>query len=351
MTAIPLCRASQVQPFSAWLSENGIPTAPLLRDAGLPLQAEAAPDRLIAELPIWKLVEVAGRTQGIEDFGLRVGLGTDVVEIGAFGRAVSTAATLRDSLDVFLREVNSHSSTSAFGLRLSSSFGWFVRMGLADVPSAPIEQYALGLMVQILRLAAGPQWAPDRIWLQAERLPGQLANETFAHTRIYPGAPVTGVSFPEALLVRPLRATFVDSGDALERLRSALPAADLVGSLRQAIESALPGGAPGLDWAAEAANTSTRTLKRRLHECGLSWSGLIDQVRFDTARQLLATGEFKLREVARETGYSNLPNFSRAFRRWSGLAPGQYHPAVEKKRRFPVSDQVLQRSRSTQLLR
>ncbi|MBW2243032.1 MAG: helix-turn-helix domain-containing protein [Deltaproteobacteria bacterium] len=53
---------------------------------------------------------------------------------------------------------------------------------------------------------------------------------------------------------------------------------------------------------------------------------MVDQTRFDTARRLLETTDFKLGDVAREVGYSEPANFSRAFQRWAGVAPSRYRP-------------------------
>jgi transcriptional regulator GlxA family with amidase domain len=86
----------------------------------------------------------------------------------------------------------------------------------------------------------------------------------------------------------------------------------------------LADGASGLQWAADVANTSPRTLRRRLRNAGLSWSGLVEQTRFDTARRLLEGSDLELRHIARQVGYADPANFNRAFRRWTGLAPSHY---------------------------
>jgi hypothetical protein len=142
-------------------------------------------------------------TEGIVDYGLRVGLDTEVSEVGAFGRALLAAATLRSALETFLRDVNTHSSCAAFGLRPQGDSIWLWRLGIPGLPCDPVEQYVLGLMLRILRLAGGPGWVPERIQLQARELPGDLAAELFAETRIDTGAPLTAVRFPAALLASP----------------------------------------------------------------------------------------------------------------------------------------------------
>ncbi len=326
MPGIPLCRASQIQPFASWLEEHGVPARPLLRDAGLPISFREVPDRWVPELPIWSFCENAARSQGIEDFGLRVGLGTDVAEIGTFGKALRTATTLRVALETFLRDLNKHSSCGQYGLRQDGVSTWFWRTGIPGLQCDPVEQYVVGLMAQIVRLAAGPRWAPKEVALQASELPGELAAETFAETRILLGAPLAAMRFPSVLLATPLRSAVRDGDHALAGFRFEQPPENLVDSLKLGLESALPHGSPGLRWAAHAANMSPRTLQRRLAEIGASWERLVDQTRFDTARRLLETTDLKLGDVAREVGYSEPANFSRAFQRWAGVAPSRYRP-------------------------
>ncbi|MBW2243031.1 MAG: AraC family transcriptional regulator ligand-binding domain-containing protein [Deltaproteobacteria bacterium] len=226
----------------------------------MPTSFEETPERWLPELPIWSFCENASRSQGIEDFGLRVGLGTDVAEIGAFGRALRAATTLRDALETFLRDLNTHSSCGRYGLKRDCEWVWFWRTGVAGLRCDPVEQYVVGLMVQIVRLAAGPHWAADHVALQASGLPGGLAAETFAGARIQLRAPLSAVRFPSVLLATPLRSPGRDEESALAGLQFEQPPENLVDSLKLGLESALPHGSPGLRWAAHAANMSPRTL-------------------------------------------------------------------------------------------
>jgi AraC-like DNA-binding protein len=324
VTGIPLCRASQILPFSSWLDDAGVSSAPLLRRVGLPLEPADDPDRWIAEIPIWRFCEEVTRSQGLEDFGLRVGIGSDVTEIGAFGRSLSGSATLGAALAFFLSDVNRHSTCAAFGLHREGEFVWFSRSGVRGYESAPIEQYVVGLMVRIVRLAAGSLWSPDRIRLQGTALPGQLSAEMFSDTRFQRRAEVTAIRFSAGLLSQSIRARPTAQSLAIESSLTNAPESDLAGSLRIAIEHVMRDGAPNLYWAADVSGMSTRTLRRRLVDLGLSWSSLVTQTRFDTALRLLSESELEIREIAREVGYSDPANFSRAFRRWTGDAPSRY---------------------------
>jgi len=69
---------------------------------------------------------------------------------------------------------------------------------------------------------------------------------------------------------------------------------------------------------------SARTLKRRLRKRGLSYRRLLDEVRLSRGAQLLGQPGLSLEAIAIRIGYSSGANFSRAFRRWAGTAPGHF---------------------------
>ena len=69
---------------------------------------------------------------------------------------------------------------------------------------------------------------------------------------------------------------------------------------------------------------SERTLKRRLQEEDASFQSLVDQVRLDRARDLLGSTGMNLSQIADALGYADAANFTRAFKRWTGLSPSHY---------------------------
>ena len=68
----------------------------------------------------------------------------------------------------------------------------------------------------------------------------------------------------------------------------------------------------------------TRTLRRRLEEHGTSYLAVLERVRRDVALAALRDPNVPLSEVARRAGFADQAAFSRAFRRWHGVAPGAY---------------------------
>lgn len=69
---------------------------------------------------------------------------------------------------------------------------------------------------------------------------------------------------------------------------------------------------------------SDRTLKRQLAAENTSFSALVDEVRYRHATSLLSRTDYSLEQIADELGYSDVANFSRAFKRWSGRSPSSW---------------------------
>ncbi|MCB1769875.1 MAG: AraC family transcriptional regulator [Candidatus Competibacteraceae bacterium] len=64
-----------------------------------------------------------------------------------------------------------------------------------------------------------------------------------------------------------------------------------------------------------------RTLNRRLEGRDCTFQELVDEVRFEIARQLLENTHMSMSQIAATFDYSDASAFTRAFRRWPGIAP------------------------------
>ena len=83
---------------------------------------------------------------------------------------------------------------------------------------------------------------------------------------------------------------------------------------------------PALDAVAVELGLSPATLRRRLAEEGCHWQQLKDELRRDLAIHHLAQARLSVAEVASRLGFAEPSAFHRAFRQWTGGAPGDYRP-------------------------
>lgn len=81
---------------------------------------------------------------------------------------------------------------------------------------------------------------------------------------------------------------------------------------------------PDLVATAQAMHMATSTLQRRLASEGTSFQALKDELRRDTAIVRLNTSAMPLAALASELGFADSAAFQRAFKTWTGSAPGAY---------------------------
>lgn len=118
--------------------------------------------------------------------------------------------------------------------------------------------------------------------------------------------------------------TTTAADNQIESLLSTVPTDGFKESLCQLIQSLLPKQYPSLTIASEAAGVSIRTLQRRLEHHQLNYSQLVEQIRFDQAVKLLQDPTNQLIDIALELSYTDAANFTRAFKRWTGISPREF---------------------------
>ena len=310
----------------------------LLAPLGLRAEALADPGARLPVRVIEALVEQARRLTGEPGLGFFLGLQMRVSSHGYLGFAAMTSATVRDALEIAVRFAPTRTGAIALRLAVDGARAALVMEESADFGTAR-DVVVLSLLVgvwQIGRALTGRELAgsADVRWPE----PPYFAR--FRH--VLPGVvrfgqPVHQLVFDAAVLELPLNmadpAAERLAREQCERELEALGAgAGIAAAVRRALAD--PGGAGGaggaggfrgLEQVARALAMSPRTLKRKLAEAGASFSGLLDEQRRDRALLLLRDGALTLDAIAERLGYSDVANFTRAFRRWTGTTPGAPH--------------------------
>ena len=98
---------------------------------------------------------------------------------------------------------------------------------------------------------------------------------------------------------------------------------DLQQRVKGAFMDLLPSGPISLERVAARMNMSTRSLQRRLRDEGTTFRNLVDEVRRKLAEKYIREPGISLMEVAFVLGFSVYSSFSRAYKRWTGMSPGE----------------------------
>jgi AraC-like DNA-binding protein len=208
---------------------------------------------------------------------------------------------------------------------------------LVDAPERgrrAANEYAVGEMLASVRKLTGePQLTPERLCFRHR---ADFAPEIFATTfGMQPefGAEFDGFEVPQALLERPLALSNPALRAYFERqCTEALQAFDddqaVTSRVRRQIMSGMNGQVPSMPDVARALGMSARSLHRALEGEGTKFNAIVDDVRREFAERYLARASLNIGEVSYLVGFSETSAFFKAFKRWTGMKPGQYRAAL-----------------------
>jgi AraC-like DNA-binding protein len=112
--------------------------------------------------------------------------------------------------------------------------------------------------------------------------------------------------------------------EAEVRATRAAIVADFPATVRRILRKQLIIGDCSMAGVAALLGMNRRTLARHLQRNGIDYRELRESVEFDVARHLLRDTEMQVQQIAESLHYSSSANFATAFKRWTGVSPGEY---------------------------
>ena len=320
---IPLTRVLSILPFVRWLDSAGVATGTLLSSADINPALLNYPVSVIPLKRAFLFGELACREIGSEHFGLHVGYATSIDSLGAYGRELQSARTVREYLQKGISLFNLH--TTGQRLELQQARGDCI-LRIASIGRSGVGEYQshleiLAITVAKCREGVGPRWSPPALSLafkSRERLP---PTDLFANTRITRGAGETSMTIPRSILELPLSRHLAPPGDHGHPVAEQPLPGDLGGMVQLQVEALLSDPYLTIDVVARSLGWSTRSLQRHLALQGITFSQLMSEIRLHHSRRWLEQTEKPILEIAMELGYRDASNFTRAFRRRLGISP------------------------------
>ena len=330
MAAIPLTKAQQFWPLTDYLQRIGVPLGTYLERARLPQKMLEAPDLFVDESRFWRFAEDLAHRQGIPDWGFQSGLRLDFSVLGEFGDVLMQQPTLKSALDSFTSAISAEVVHCQSELMQQGNLFWFVLRQKCPQASAGmasgkdiVELYNLEFMLKLVRKAIGNHWLPEMVHLQSHSLPAGFDITRLTSGRIRFASIMTALAIPADKLSAPMSGYRSCSGKSNLAHLPLSEEIDFATSLRLLLAGYVDERIT-IDECADLVGLSGRTLQRRLAEHETTFNELLDQTRFEVAKELLRDESIPISDVCYEVGYADPGNFTRAFRRWTGVSPRQH---------------------------
>jgi len=104
---------------------------------------------------------------------------------------------------------------------------------------------------------------------------------------------------------------------------------DIVNRVRSHIVNGLSAGAFSRSEIADELHMSASTLQVKLARRGQSFQQILDDTRHELALGYISQSRLSVTEIAFMLGFSDLSNFIRAFRRWTGKSPTEFRGGLQ----------------------
>jgi AraC-like DNA-binding protein len=309
---------------------------PTLSKAGIGPGDYASPDTRIPHRIGVELLNAAVQSSGDLTLGLRAGELIQPGDFDALEFAARSSANLRESIHCLTRHARLMHDAVEMTLVENEDYG-VIRYRVTDgVPQPPAaNDYVTATIVTSARRHTGrPDLAPG---IRFAHAPVAYLEDyqRFFRTTVSFNAPYNTIAFPREWLDYPMvaanpriSAAFeLQAQKLLDKLQQNRTTSDKVRGL---VLAQLSHGDVGMAAIARKLAMSVPTLRRRLEAEGSTYSEIVDKSREELARQYLAEKGRSITDVVFLLGFSDVPSFHKAFRRWTGRTPAEFREGVSK---------------------
>jgi len=324
-----LVRVGTLLPMVDLLVEFGVNPAELVAAEGVDSTIFDNPDNQIPLTLHNRLVARAVERSGCPHLGLLVGQRDGLHSIGLAGLLVRYSPDVETALRSFVRYLHTHVRGARTALTVNghiATWTWEIyQPGVEAVDQ--VSDGALAMMANILRELCGQDCKPIEVRF-AHREPAHLQPfRMHFRTTLQFNAEEYAMRFAATWLQQPVAQSDPAVRHVLQKEIDAIAArhaADFAEQVRSVLRTALLTGNARADQLAALFSMHSSTLARRLKAYGVGFRELVDECRYDVAREMLANSALDVSHIAAMLDYADASAFTRAFKRWSGSTPARW---------------------------
>jgi len=314
------------------LEASGIAYRPVLEEAGFDVARVYDPSGRIPSIKYKKLWDLAVKYSANPCLGLVYTAYIQPSALHGLGLSWIASHSLKSGLDRLVRFQRILATDMAMDLReVPGAYRIYDVVGQGNdpfhFPDAAFDAQ-IATIFKISQIMLGPGITPVRVSFEHPE-PGckEMFTQFFGIAPIF-NARETAIDFDRVICDQPAPSanpllTRINDQVVIDYLTH-FEHEDIVSHTRKYIIDLLPSGVPKQSQIASVLNMSLRSLQRRLSDAGTNFTGILNQVRQEMACHYLKSPGHQVIMITYLLGFSDPSNFSRAFKRWTGLSPQQY---------------------------
>ena len=327
---IHMVKAAFHSQFKLAMENRGISADSYFKKVSL-LTEISDPEGQLPLKPFFQLINIVAINEDMPDFGSYVAQTTPWHKVSSLGPLIRNSKYLKDLLINFCEIASSQSTVVEFTLVDNGSHFEFC---YSDSPihkgDIQMELYRITSMIQLVQLATGNQWRPEKIRLNMPYNPAVNSCPLLTKSDITFSQEDSTISIQGGLLQLPVHIDIPAIVNHLDRnitdINKEFPHA-----IRQIIITYSLNKNISIEEVASIADVSIRTLQRRLTDNNLKFNELLNEAKFKHARERLHDRSLSIKEIAETLGYSDTAHFTRAFHCWSGISPTAFRKGLAEK--------------------
>ncbi len=325
---VPQVRAVTLSDYVAIAQSVGLDPYAMLSEAGIDPRLLVNPETRLPAAAVSRLLEESAQRSGAEAFGLLLAEARDFASLGPLSLVMRHERRLRDVIGRIIEYRRLMSDVQELALCESGDEAELRVSITSGVSGRQAVELAMALTCRFVNEAMFGGWQPSSAHFRHSAPADRHVHQRVFRCTLRFGSDRQGFLFPAAALDR--ENAFADEGlmrhakDHVDLIARALPGLSLVEQVREAIGTLLPGGGATLRKVADQLQIHPRALQRRLTAEGVAFTALVDSLREELARDLLADTDLPISEIAALAGYATAASFSRWFAERAGEPPSEW---------------------------
>lgn len=323
-TQILVTSANNVLPYIEYCDRHNLEWKTVASEAGLPVEMMTE-NQWLATKDIMKFLHKLELLYG-EKIGIEVGRHASISTLSPrLEKKTRLIRSLDQAIPVLIEEIGGLSNHITIWTEFKEGRWWLCHRSCYRPSNAGFDQaewFRTLALIKFCQKSLGSNWQPEKakfVSSSLRKLPKQYVASDIDFGQEY-GAftiPLSDTYYP-----LPVYDAEPDWFEAVKKLITTY--------------AFLPWF--NIEWLAQMLGVTKRTLQRNLKSQGTVFKDVKETARLNKAKELLGHTDLSVQEISWQVGYSDLSNFNRAFKRWTGVTAPSYRKSLAALNHFNANN-------------